>query len=88
MFNTDLQQALELSNMLEVAETIAEASLERRESRGAHQRLDYTERDDENFLKHSLCYRQDKARPRVDWSKVTITKSQPGVRDYSGGKEQ
>jgi fumarate reductase flavoprotein subunit len=88
VFNTDLQQALELKNMLEVAETIAEASLERRESRGAHQRLDFTERDDENFLKHSLCYRQEAARPRIDWADVTITKSQPGVRDYSGGKEQ
>jgi fumarate reductase flavoprotein subunit len=88
VFNTDLQQALELKNMLDVAETIAEASLERRESRGAHQRLDYTERDDENFLKHSLCYRQADGRPRIDWSDVTITKSQPGVRDYSGGKKE
>ena len=88
VFNTDLQQALELKNMLEVAETVAEAALERRESRGAHQRLDFTERDDEGFLKHSLCYRQDHARPRVDWSDVTITRSQPGVRDYSGGKEK
>jgi fumarate reductase flavoprotein subunit len=51
VFNTDLQQALELRNMLDVAETVAQGSLERRESRGAHQRLDHTERDDENFLK-------------------------------------
>ncbi|NIP17491.1 MAG: fumarate reductase (quinol) flavoprotein subunit [Xanthomonadales bacterium] len=88
VFNTDLQQALELRNMLDVAETIAEASLERRESRGAHQRLDYAERDDENFLKHSVCFRRDDGRPRVDWSDVTITRSQPGVRDYSGGKDK
>jgi len=87
VFNTDLQQALELKNMLEVAETVAEGSLERRESRGAHQRLDYTERDDENFLKHSLCFRQDDDRPRVEWSEVTITRSQPGTRDYSGDKK-
>jgi fumarate reductase flavoprotein subunit len=88
VFNTDLQQALELRNMLDIAETVAEASLERRESRGAHQRLDFTERDDENFLRHSLSYRQADGRPRVEWLDVTITKSKPGVRDYSGGKSK
>ncbi|MGD8346211.1 MAG: FAD-binding protein, partial [Lysobacterales bacterium] len=88
VFNTDLQQALELRNLLDVSETVTEASLERRESRGAHQRLDFTERDDENFLKHSLAYRQDDGRPRVEWLDVTITRSQPGVRDYSGGKKE
>ena len=41
-----------------VAETVTEASLQRRESRGAHQRLDYTERDDSTYLKHSLCFQQ------------------------------
>ncbi len=87
VFNTDLQSALELRNLLAVAETVAEASLERRESRGAHQRLDFTERDDENFLKHSLCYPQQDSRPRVEWSDVIITRSQPGTRDYSGGKK-
>jgi fumarate reductase flavoprotein subunit len=84
VFNTDLQSALELRNLLDVAETIAGASLERRESRGAHQRLDYAGRDDENFLKHSLAYRQPGARARVAWREVTITRSPPGVRDYSG----
>jgi fumarate reductase flavoprotein subunit len=88
VFNTDLQQALELRNLLDVAETVAEGSLERRESRGAHQRLDYTERDDENFLRHSLAYRQDESRPRIEWLDVTITRSKPGVRDYSGGKDK
>ena len=87
VFNTDLQSALELRNLLDVAETVAEGSLQRRESRGAHQRLDFTERDDENFLKHSLCYRQPEGRPRVEWSDVLITRSQPGTRDYSGGKK-
>jgi fumarate reductase flavoprotein subunit len=87
VFNTDLQSALELRNLLDVAETVAEGSLQRRESRGAHQRLDYTERDDEHFLKHSLCYREPDGRPRVEWSDVLITRSQPGTRDYSGGKK-
>jgi len=88
VFNTDLQQALELRNMLDIAETIAEASLERRESRGAHQRLDYAERDDAEFLKHSLAFRQSDGRPRIEWLDVTITRSKPGVRDYSGGKDK
>ena len=87
VFNTDLQSALELRNLLDVAETVAEGSLQRRESRGAHQRLDFTERDDEHFLKHSLCYREPDGRPRVEWSDVLITRSQPGTRDYSGGKK-
>jgi fumarate reductase flavoprotein subunit len=85
VFNTDLHQTLELFNLLDVAETVAEASLQRRESRGAHQRLDHTGRDDEHFLKHSLAFRQDGGRPRIEWLDVTITRSQPGVRDYSGG---
>jgi fumarate reductase flavoprotein subunit len=86
VFNTDLQQALELRNLLDIAETVAEASLQRRESRGAHQRLDYPERDDAGFLRHSLAFRQTTDRPRIEWLDVTITRSQPGVRDYSGGK--
>jgi len=86
VFNTDLQQALELRNLLDIAETVAEGSLQRRESRGAHQRLDYPERDDTEFLRHSLAFRQTNNRPRIEWLDVTITRSQPGVRDYSGGK--
>jgi fumarate reductase flavoprotein subunit len=86
VFNTDLQQALELRNLLDIAETVAEGSLQRRESRGAHQRLDHPERDDAGFLRHSLAFRQSGDRPRIEWLDVTITRSQPGVRDYSGGK--
>ena len=88
VFNTDLQQALELRNLLDIAETIAEASLLRCESRGAHQRLDYPERDDAEFLKHSLAFRQVVGKPRIEWLDVNITRSQPGVRDYSGGKKE
>jgi fumarate reductase flavoprotein subunit len=88
VFNTDLQQALELRNLLDIAETIGESSLERRESRGAHQRLDHTERDDEKFLKHTLAFQNPGGRPRIEWLDVTITRSKPGVRDYSGGKKE
>jgi fumarate reductase flavoprotein subunit len=85
VYNTDLLQALELGSMLDCAEAVAVSALERRESRGAHQRLDFTERDDARYLKHSLASFQGAAAPRVDYSDVVITKSQPGVRDYSGG---
>jgi succinate dehydrogenase / fumarate reductase flavoprotein subunit len=53
-FNYSLIRALELENMLQLAEVIAMTALMRRESRGAHWRVDYGKRDDENFLKHSL----------------------------------
>jgi len=85
VFNTDLFQALELDNLLLLAQTVAEGALARKESRGSHQRLDYEARDDENFLKHTLAYYQGENAPRIDYHDVIITKSQPGVRDYSGG---
>ncbi len=88
VFNTDLQQMLELQNMLDVAECVAEAAHARKESRGAHQRLDHVDRDDDNYLKHSQTWRQPGERPRVGWLDVNITRSQPGVRDYSGGKQE
>lgn len=84
VFNTDLTQALELGHMLEVAETMAHAALNRTESRGAHQRLDYTARDDANFLTHTLCWRDGDGAPRVDYKPVVITKSQPAERVYGG----
>jgi len=81
-FNTELTAALELENMLEVAETVAHSALRRKESRGAHQRTDYPPpRDDENYLKHSLVCKTDDA-PRVDYLDVTITKWPPGERKY------
>lgn len=84
VFNTDLFQVLELGSMLDCAEALTVGALARKESRGAHQRLDYTERDDANYLRHSMVYYQGLAAPRVDYLDVVITKSPPGVRDYSG----
>jgi fumarate reductase flavoprotein subunit len=86
VFNTELTQLLELSCMLEVAETVAVSALERKESRGSHQRLDHTGRDDTTYLKHSMAHAQGEGPPRIDYLDVVITKSQPGVRDYSGAK--
>jgi fumarate reductase flavoprotein subunit len=84
VYNTDLLQALELGSMLDCAEAVVQSALARKESRGAHQRLDFVERDDKNFLRHSLAFYHPAQAPRVDYSNVVITKSQPGVRDYSG----
>jgi fumarate reductase flavoprotein subunit len=84
VYNTDLLQALELGAMLDCAEAVAVSALARKESRGAHQRLDFSERDDQNFLRHSLATYHPAQPPRVDYCDVVITKSQPGIRDYSG----
>jgi fumarate reductase flavoprotein subunit len=82
LFNTELISALELSCMLEVAETIAQCAMQRTESRGAHQRTDYPARDDQNFLAHSLVYRDADGRPRVQYAPVTITRWPPAERVY------
>ncbi len=84
-FNTELTSALELEFMLDVAEAITYSALERKESRGSHQRTDYPERDDKNYLKHSLAYKND-IEPRIDYKNVVITKWPPGERVY--GKEE
>ena len=84
VFNTDLFQVLELGSMLDCAEALTVSALARKESRGAHQRLDYVQRDDQNFLRHSMAYYQGLNAPRIDYLDVVITKSPPGVRDYSG----
>jgi fumarate reductase flavoprotein subunit len=80
-YNTELVAALELGNMLDVAETVLWSAVERRESRGSHTRRDYVERDDERFLKHSLAYAAD-GPPRIDYRDVTITRWPPAERKY------
>jgi succinate dehydrogenase / fumarate reductase flavoprotein subunit len=82
IFNNDLTQAIELGFMLELAECMVVAGLARKESRGAHARPDdYPERDDAQFLRHTLVTLADGA-PELDWKPVTITKWQPAVRTY------
>ena len=81
-FNTDLLEAIELGNLLDLAEVTALAALNRTESRGAHYREDYPQRDDENWLKHSLVYRQDDGSLRIDYKPVVITRFQPQERKY------
>jgi fumarate reductase flavoprotein subunit len=86
VYNTDLIQALELKSMIEVAETMAFSALQRTESRGSHQRLDFTERDDSAFLNHTLVRYQGTDVPGIDYRDVVISKSQPGQRVYGGEK--
>ncbi len=81
-FNTELLAALELSFMLDVAEAIVHCALHRTESRGAHQRTDFPQRDDEKFLAHSLLFRKEDGKPRVDYLPVKITRWPPGERVY------
>jgi fumarate reductase flavoprotein subunit len=82
VFNTDLFQVLELGAMIECAQTVAVSALERKESRGAHQRLDHVKRDDVKYLKHSMAFYNPNGDPRIDYLDVVITKSQPAERVY------
>jgi len=82
VFNTELASAIELSFMLDVAECMVQSALQRTESRGAHQRTDFPQRNDAKFLAHSLMYRKPGGRPRVEYLPVTITRWPPGERVY------
>ena len=81
VFNTNVIFAIELGFMLDCAETIVVSALERKESRGAHFRLEYPERDDENWLKH-ITVRHTPDGPRLEYTPVTITQWQPQIRSY------
>ena len=80
-FNTELIGALELDFMLDVSEAIAHSALARTESRGSHQRTDFPQRDDENFLTHTMAYQTDGA-PRIEYKDVVITDWPPTERVY------
>ncbi len=83
IFNSDLTQAIELGFMLDLAQTMIVAGLARKESRGAHARPhDYPDRDDENFLKHTMTTFDDSGQVQLDWKPVTMTKWQPKERTY------
>ena len=89
VFNTDLLYTIELGHGLNVAECMAHSALARKESRGAHQRLDEgcTERDDVNFLKHTLAWRDTDGTTRLDYSDVKITTLPPAKRVYGAEAE-
>jgi succinate dehydrogenase / fumarate reductase flavoprotein subunit len=82
VFNNDLTQAIELGYLLDLAWTMVNAGIARKESRGAHSRpSDFPDRDDENFLKHSITRWVDD-RPELSYEEVRMTKWQPEVRSY------
>jgi succinate dehydrogenase / fumarate reductase flavoprotein subunit len=82
VFNNDVTQVLELGFLLELAACMVEAGLARRESRGAHARPhDYPDRDDENYMRHTLVTWED-GEPRLEWAPVRVTKWEPQERTY------
>jgi succinate dehydrogenase / fumarate reductase flavoprotein subunit len=81
-FNRDLMDYCELGHMLDLAEVITQAALWRRESRGAHSREDFTDRDDVQFLAHSMATSTDDGSIRLFTRPVTITRYQPKERTY------
>lgn len=80
-FNLDLLRTIELGGMLDIAEATAVGALARKESRGAHSRLDFKTRDDANWLKHTLAYYTPEG-ARLEYKPVTITKWPPEERKY------
>jgi succinate dehydrogenase / fumarate reductase flavoprotein subunit len=80
-FNTGMLNALQLDFMLELAEITIASALPRTESRGAHSRIDFPKRDDQNWLKHTLAY-YTKEGPRLEYLPVTITRWPPAARTY------
>ncbi|MCO5228903.1 MAG: succinate dehydrogenase flavoprotein subunit [Thermomicrobiales bacterium] len=81
-YNMDLLEALELGNMLDLAETIVHGALARQESRGAHYRGDYEARDDVNWLAHSMIYAEPDGSLRLEKKPVVITRFEPKERKY------
>ncbi|MGI5377739.1 succinate dehydrogenase flavoprotein subunit [Streptomyces sp. CA-251387] len=85
-FNTDLLEAIELGNLLDLAEVMAVSALARKESRGGHYREDYPNRDDVNFMRHTMAYREvgddGTESVRLDYKPVVQTRYQPMERKY------
>ncbi|MFC0544383.1 succinate dehydrogenase flavoprotein subunit [Kutzneria chonburiensis] len=84
-FNTDLLEAVELGFLLELAEILVVGALARKESRGGHAREDYPTRDDTNFMRHTMAYKQGDALSadiRLDYKPVTFTRYKPMERKY------
>ena len=80
-FNTDLLELIELGNLLDLSLITAESALKRQESRGAHSREDYPERDDDNWLQHTLAYLED-GEVRLDFKEVDTSIWEPKPRSY------
>jgi len=82
VYNTDLQEAIELGHMLDFSAFIVESAIDRKESRGAHFRDDYPTRDDENYLKHTMAYMDDKHNISIDHMDVVLGYHELAERTY------
>lgn len=81
IFNTELLNAWEMGNLLDMAEVITVSALNRKESRGGHARDDYPERDDQNWLKHTLIWK-DNGKLKIGYKPVVMTRFEPKKRVY------
>ena len=81
VFNTELLEAIELGYLLDIAEATAVSAAARTESRGAHSREDFPDRDDENWLKHTLAYQTDTG-IELKYKSVSVTRFEPKPRTY------
>ena len=88
-FNTDLLEAVELGFLLDIAEVVVVAARNRKESRGGHMRDDFPQRDDENYMKHTMAYLSGDPHSshaedhiRLDWKPVVFTKNEAGELRY------
>ncbi len=82
VYNTDLQEAIELGHMIEYSSFIVEGALARKESRGAHYRNDYDKRDDKKFLKHTFAYMGKRGAIKLEYADVALGKFEPQERTY------
>ena len=82
VYNTDLQEAIELGHMLDYSMFIVEGAIARKESRGAHFRDDYPKRDDENFLKHTYAHMDENGEIHMEYKDVNLGIFEPQERTY------
>jgi succinate dehydrogenase / fumarate reductase flavoprotein subunit len=82
LYNTDLQEAIELGHMIEYSRFIVEGAIARKESRGAHYREDYPTRDDANFMKHTYLRLNEKSEFEIEYADVVLGKFEPKERSY------
>ena len=82
IFNTELQEAIELGHMLDYSAFIVASALARQESRGAHYREDFPTRDDDKFLKHTMAYMDENGNISLDYMDVTLGRHELKARSY------